>query len=247
MNLRKKTLSTFFCLLFSFFYCNAYKIGLLIVATGTYTRFIPHLINSANTYFCTNHNVTYFVFTDGKIPQSDQIIKIEQKHLGWPHCTLLRCDIYNQHKEKLKDMDYLFACDADMLFVDKVGDEILFERIATQHQGFTNRRGTYETRPISTAYVSRQEGRHYFSGAFYGGTKENFFHMIETMTKNIKIDLSKKIIAVWHDESHVNRYFIDNQPTKILSPSYCYPETWKIPYHEKLLSVNKKHPRYKTK
>jgi hypothetical protein len=39
----------------------------------------------------------------------------------------------------------------------------------------------------------------------------------------------------------MNRYFIDNQPTKILDPSYCYPESWNIPFNKKLLALDKNH------
>jgi len=37
----------------------------------------------------------------------------------------------------------------------------------------------------------------------------------------------------------MNRYFIDNKPTKILDPSYCYPESWSIPFGRRLLALVK--------
>ncbi len=105
-------------------------------------------------------------------------------------------------------MDYLFACDADMLFVDYVGDEIMGDLVATQHPGFTKKRGTYEYRQDSTAYVAPDEGECYFAGGFYGGKKEAFLTMMRGLVNNIQIDLDNDLIAVWHDESHLNRYFI---------------------------------------
>jgi histo-blood group ABO system transferase len=65
--------------------------------------------------------------------------------------------------------------------------------------------------------------------------------MAHYMQENIKADLAKNIIAIWHDESHLNRYFIDNKPTKILSPSYCYPESWQLSYPKRLLALDKNH------
>jgi len=232
------------------------KVGLLIMATGKYIDFVPPLLDSADNYFCTNHEVTYFVFTDGILPERDNLKVIYQKRLGWPHDTLMRYSIYYQYRDELKDMDYLFAIDADMLFVDTVGDEILSDRVATLHPGYFNRRGTYERRKASAAYVGPGEAKHYFCGGFNGGSTVEFLKMSRVITENILKDLSSNIIAVWHDECHVNRYFIDNPPTCILSPSYCYPENWdtpaqkiqlaypanwKVPFQPKLVALNKNH------
>ena len=227
--------------LFSFFTSYAANVGMLVVATGKYIQFVQPLIDSAEKHFCKNHNVTYFVFTDGDLPESEKIVRVEQARLGWPLDTMMRCKMYYEHQELFQDMDYLFACDADMLFVDEVGDEILSDRVATQHPGYVSKRGTYETRTISKACVRADEGTCYFAGGFYGGNKEEFLKMNRTMTENIQADLEKKFIAIWHDESHLNRYFIDNPPTKILSPSYCYPESWRLPYVKRLLALDKNH------
>ncbi len=169
------------------------------------------------------------------------MVKIEQHRLGWPYDTMMRFAMYYDHRDKLKEMDYLFACDADMLFVGDVGGEILGERVATQHPGFVGERGSYETKQISTACVAKHEGAHYFAGGFNGGSRGEFLKMARVITENIKKDLAKNFIAVWHDESHLNRYFIDNLPTVMLSPSYCYPESWKLPYKKRLLALDKNH------
>lgn len=217
------------------------KVGLLIVATGKYTQFVDPLLDSADKYFCVDHDVTYFVFTDGSLAPRKNMKTFFQPRLGWPKDTLMRLSIYYQHSSELEGMDYLFATDADMLFVDSVGSEILSERVATQHPGFVGRRGTYETRSFSTAYVGPAEGKQYFAGGFNGGSAQEFLKMARIITENIQRDFQKNMIAVWHDESHINRYFIDNPPTCILSPSYCYPESWNLPYQKRLLALDKNH------
>ena len=113
-----------------------FNIGLLIMATGKYTVFLPQLLASADKYFLPGHNRTYFIFTDGQVPQGDNIIRIEQKRLGWPYDTMMRFAVYANAAKYFANCDYLFACDADMLFVDIVGDEILGKRVATRHPGF---------------------------------------------------------------------------------------------------------------
>jgi len=204
---------------------NYYKVGLCIMATGKYTQFVKPLIDSAEKYFCKNHSITYFVFTDGCLKESDAtVVRIYQQRLGWPHDTLKRFEVYSKNHEQLAQMDYLFAIDADMLFVDNFGDEILKERVATQHPGFVGKRGSYDTNPLSTACVGSNEGEYYFAGGFYGGSAQEFLKMAYKISENIKTDLAKNYIAVWHDESHLNRYFIDNKPIIALDCSYCYPE-----------------------
>lgn len=223
------------------------NIALCIVATGKYIKFVDPLITSARKYFCTDHKVSYFIFTDGTLDEQSDIVRIEQKRLGWPYDTLMRITMYDKHAELFEGMDYIFALDADMLFVDTVGDEILSDLVATQHPGYLGRRGTYERRKISTACVASNEGSQYFAGGFNGGSREAFLKMAHAVTENIQTDLAKNIIAIWHDESHINRYFIDNPPTKILSPSYCYPEDpvatqgRALPHPKKIIALVKAH------
>ena len=220
---------------------SAAKVGLLIVATGRYDVFVDPLIASARKYFCPEDTVTYYVFTDGKITLADDVVYVFQKRLGWPYDTMMRNSMYNAHKELLMNEDYLFALDADMLFVDTVGSEILGEQVATRHPGFLTQRGSYETRPESLAYVAPTEGTAYYAGGFFGGSRDRMFHIVEETTRRILDDMNRGIIAVWHDESHWNRYCIDHKPTVILNPSYCYPESWKLPFPKKLLALDKNH------
>ncbi len=217
------------------------KIGLCVTATGRYDQFIPDLVNSARAYFCKKHKVTFFVFTDGTIPNAPDIVRIQQQRLGWPNDTMMRFEIYCKNQQALADMDYVFALDADMRFVDKVGSEILADLVGTQHPGFVNKRGSYETNPRSLACVKPNEGSIYFAGGFWGGSRALFFKTCAEANRRIHIDLTNGILPVWHDESHLNRYFIDHPPTKILSPSYCYPESVKLPYKKKLIALDKDH------
>lgn len=224
----------------------AEKVGLLIMATGKYDVFVDPLIQSARKYFCPNQEVTFFVFADGnRITSADDIVRIYQQRLGWPYDTLMRNAIYYQKKDLFEEQDYLFAIDADMLFVDTVGDEILGERVATIHPGYVGRRGTYETDPSSLACVKGDEGEYYFAGGFFGGSREEFNHITYETTRRVKDDLSRGIIAIWHDESHWNRFCIDFKPTVILSPSYCYPDNWELNFPRKLLCLTKNHAEFR--
>jgi histo-blood group ABO system transferase len=219
------------------------KVGLLIIATNNYIKFLQPLVESADAYF-TPGDVTYFIFTnkDIDIKSHRNVIKIDVDHKDWPWMTLGRYKIFTDNSHQLSSMDYLFYCDADMRFVDFVGDEILSERVATQHPGYIGERGTPETNFRSLACVYPHEEMQYFAGGFNGGTSNEYLKMANHISKNIDIDYTNGIIALWHDESHLNRYFIDNVPTKILDPSYCCVESWiDCPFGRRLLALIKNH------
>ncbi len=219
------------------------KIGLIIIATNKYIQFLKTLLESADEYFLPGQDVTYFIFTDNDIDLSSyrEIVKIDIMHREWPWMTLGRYDIFKNNKEVLGKMDYLYYCDVDMKFVNIVGNEIISDRVATQHPGFFGKRGTPEQNISSLAFVSNNENMQYFAGGFNGGSSKEYLNMSEHIANNISIDYLRGIIAIWHDESHMNRYFIDNPPTLILSPSYCYGESMNIPFEKKLIALDKNH------
>lgn len=232
----------------------AYKVGLVVIATNKYLQFVSPLWESAKKHFLVGQDVTLFLFTDltnaaGKIFKDDSNVRIfHQSHMPWPGSTLFRYNIFDSAKTQLGEMDYIFYSDADMLFVDTVGAEILSDRVATIHPGFYSgprERFTYETNPASKACVLPSEGVSYFAGGFNGGTKIEFLAMCATLANNIAEDYKKGIIAVWHDESHMNRYFIDHPPTVKLSPSYCFPESWDLPFEKRLLALDKNHSEFR--
>jgi hypothetical protein len=224
------------------------KIGLLIIATNKYTNFLQPLITSADKHFLKQNDVSYFIFTNKNIELlSDRKINIINiEHKEWPWMTLGRYKIFYDAKETLSNMDYLYYCDADMLFYGDVNDEIIGDRVGTIHPGFysnTNASNVaLEKRKESSAYLPPNTIRYYYAGGFNGGKTDEFLKMSEIISNNIDIDLKKhNIIAEWHDESHMNKYFFENRPTIELPPSYCYPESWNIPFEKLLLALDKNH------
>lgn len=220
------------------------KVGLLIIATNKYTQFLQPLLSSSDDFFLKNQDVTYFVFTNQEleIETNRKVFKINTEHRDWPWMTLGRYKIFSQNSEELSKMDYLYYCDADMKFISEVGDEILSDLVATQHPGYFGKRGTPEENPLSSACVFTHEQMQYFAGGFNGGTSTEYLKMANKLSDNIDKDYANNIIAIWHDESHMNRYFIDNNPSKILDPSYCCNEGWlDCPFGRKLLALDKNH------
>jgi len=224
------------------------KIGILVIATGQYIKYVGSLFGSITSNFLRRggHHVTFFVFTDQPIG-SNRLVRIEQPHLPWPGPTLQRYGIFSRNRAQLEGMDYLYYLDADMVVINTVGDEILGELVGTVHPGFYDKervRFPYERNPLSTACVQTHEGQHYFAGGFNGGRASTFLGMCDVLAKRIEADAKNGITAVWHDESHLNRYFIDTPPSVVLSPAYCYPQAkWaaNLPYRRIIVALDKRH------
>lgn len=219
------------------------QVGLLCIATNKYIKFVGPMWESAKKHFMAKHKVQLFVFTNQPdVPEG--AIRVQWEHTPWPGPTLLRYHAFLTAEEQLMKMDYLYYCDADMKFVDTVGDEALGDLVGTLHPGFYNKTRyeyTYERRSQSMAYMATTEGFAYFAGGFNGGRTKNFLDMAKECKANIDIDTSRNIVAVWHDESHMNKYMFRHPPTNVLNPSYCYPESANIPFKKRLLALDKNH------
>lgn len=222
------------------------ELGLLIIATNKYADFVEPLIKSADKFFFKNSpniNVNYFVFTNKSldIQSNRNIFYIDVEHKSWPWMTLGRYQLFSKNESVLKGIQYLYYIDADMRFEGDVGVEILSDIVGTIHPGFLGGRGTPETNPKSLAYISPYTSMTYCAGGFNGGTSKEYLKMANKLSENIEEDYCNGIIAVWHDESHLNRYYIDNPPTTLLSPAYCYPESWDLPFARKIVALDKNH------
>lgn len=232
------------------------NVCVVVIATNKYINFLNPLIVSIKKYFLINHSTSLLLFTNhdkNKVKELSNNIQIETcyfEHKPWPLITLLRYHAIKTKKNYLKEnFDYVFYCDVDMLLVDYVGDEIIpdFDTVvATVHPGFWDKPKeywTYESRHESLAYTPVELGLFYVAGGFQGGTTDSFIKAADTISSRIDDDLRKNLIAVWHDESHWNHYVsIDlGNKVKFLSPSYCYPENFAIPWEKKILALDKDH------
>jgi histo-blood group ABO system transferase len=218
---------------------QVFKIAICCVATGKYIKFVNDIITDLNKHFCRGHKVEVLLFTDDKTYKHNDmkttIYPTKQK--GFPGDTLYRYHYIHTAKQQLINTDYIFYIDVDYKIITDVRLHDIFpigEKgiVATNHLfnitpkiRKTNIIGTPETNNMSTAYISPDEFMlSYFAGGFQGGSSHEFLNMCKQIMINIDIDDSNQVMAIWHDESHFNRYMLNNPPVKTLSQSYIYPE-----------------------
>lgn len=214
------------------------KIAVLYIATGKYYNFFKSFYESSERYFLTSHSKDYYVFTDSdsnELSRMRNVRKIYQEHCDWPYITLLRYRFFNKISIYLKNYDYIFFCNANSIFLAGVNEEILPGKdenylVASSSNPFIfttdNKKWTYERNPNSTAYIKHGDGDYYFRGGFNGGSSDAYLDMTNELERWIDLDLKNKIIAVWHDESYINKY-LNQRDVKVLNPSYAYAEEWR--------------------
>jgi histo-blood group ABO system transferase len=199
------------------------KTALLLIATGEkYWKYIDPLLASAETYLFPHEAI---LWTDS--PYAHKVrARFSKQPLGFPGETLHRYHTFLEQRDLLASYDFLMYCDIDMLFVrlcdaaSIVSDGIT----ATLHPGYVGTPGTPDRNPGSTAYIPVGIQNKYFCGGFNGGTAESFLRMANYIKIRIDQDTQNGVMAIWHDESHLNHYLYHNPPARILGPEYCYPE-----------------------
>lgn len=215
----------------------SYKIGVLVIALGRYIVFWKDFYESAENYFLPHHKKEYFVFTDNKsieYHERNNVHRVDFSRKGWPWDSMLRFDMFLTQKEQLKNLDYLFFFNIDVIFKKEVYEEILPSDehdglITGTHFKYYNKKideYAYDRNPKSTAYIPYGQGQHYATGAINGGKSKDFLNLCETCSRNVHIDMENNIVAQWHDESHLNKYLLDKKPL-IMPVNYLYPpDSW---------------------
>lgn len=208
------------------------NVGLLIIATNKYTRFVQGLISSADKYFLNAQNcdVSYYIFTDhlNTANSHRKIVEIPIEHKPFPYASMDRFKHFTNHADKFANEDYLFYIDVDSMFVDSVSGEILGNLVGVRHCGYYNKTGTYENNPNSCLYVPEnyhKKYKYYFGGGFSGGRRDNYLELSKWCMEKIDQDVARGIVPIWHDESALNRYFLEVEPDVVLTPAYHYPES----------------------
>ena len=230
---------------------NKSKIGVLYICTGKYAKFWNDFFKSAERHLCRKSEIHYFVFSDQVIDtnNNERIHFYYQPKLGWPYDTLKRFHIFLSQEAALQQMDYLYYYNANMSFQKNVTEEMILpnasqfpsELVGVIHPCHYNGKPEqliYDRQLNSTAYMPIRSGIKYYQGCLSGGTTAAYLKMCHLLKSNIDTDEKRDIIALWHDESHINHYFCQNVPMP-LNPGFAYPENMKIPFKKIIVQLDK--------
>jgi len=239
------------------------KVAIIFIGTGRYLEFLPKYYEQAEANLFPDRPKHYYVFTDGDLGNelADNVTVYEQEHLQWPYITLYRFGIIQKHLEDIeKECGFLLFMDADTQVVSPVSFEEVFKKgkpytgvhhpchalNMPPHNEFP---GSLETNTASKAACKPGDDFSvYWQGCVWGGNIKGARKIIDTLHHRTKQDEENGIIAKWHDESHINRYFLDNKDkVNTLSPSFAYPESfteYMEDYEPKIVHLAKENSKY---
>ena len=147
-------------------------------------------------------------------------------------------------RDRLKN-DWFVFIDADAFVVGKVTEEEFLERCCGHttdevplfgvhhpcHRAgmppHKTKTGAYETDEKSEAYfdVSKELPPIYWQGCFWGGKVPPVLAMIDEIEGRVNRDLENDIVALWHDETHINKYFHEREfDVHTFGIEYAYPQ-----------------------
>lgn len=81
--------------------------------------------------------------------------------------------------------------------------------------------GSWETDKRSRAFVPRGIRKVYVCGGTWFGLRTAFLSMVHELAVRTRADFDEGVIAVWHDESHLN-WFASGHRTALLGSEYCF-------------------------
>lgn len=231
---------------------------ILLIATNQYKQFVPQMLESIAKHIKFPHRTV--LFTDNPTGQADLEFKID--HEPFPYCSLFRYYYFNQVKKALTG-DYLMYVDIDARFNADVGDEILGDLVGTLHCGYYFKSKFPEEKNKNSVIYGKKFSR-YYAGGMQLGKRENYLLAANWCMEKTNIDLENGVLSIHHDETYWNAYLSINPPTKVLTPSYHFPEEvlsdrpeWKsskdhfinncwngsIPFEPKLILLKKEHEK----
>lgn len=223
------------------------KIAILYICTGKYHIFWDRFYASAQKKLFPHSKKHFYVFSDATREQlvRDDMTYIYQPKLGWPNDTLKRFHMFSRILKDLQAYDFIFFFNSNIIFLDEISESILPTEeeglLVVQHPGFFDKVNTdfsYDRNPKSMAFIPYGRGETYVCGGINRGTAQSYIKMILKLKQSVDIDTSNRVTALWHDESHINKYIIYNN-YKLLSPEYAYPEGWNLPFHKRILILDK--------
>lgn len=225
------------------------RIKIFTISTNQYHIFDKDFLDSFSFPFLPNVRKEFFLFTDevdlDLYKDYDNVNTIYIEHEKWPMITLKRYENISKIFPRINEDDLCIFADIDLEVVREVNEFPVTKYFGVNHPGnyIVDNRQSLEDNPLSKACVDVNflpPNYNYIQGCFWGGVGTNFINMVKSLEEGTSTDLANNIIAKWHDESHLNKFCIENiSDFEIVPSSFAYPENWRLPVNKIIIHKDK--------
>lgn len=245
---------------------NKMNVAIIFIGTNKYADFFPKWKESVDKYFLNDCEKTILAFSDEEKDYflKDDVLLLKIPPVSWPLATLLRYKFVNtflKTRAEAGAFDYVFYLDSDLFPYSNV----ILKDIVDETKGLTgvhhpgNHQNplwhTLESNESSNAFVANGlvafgSEAVYHQGCLWGGTLKSVSEMVSILDDRIDDDLSRNVMAVWYDESHMNWYFLNHlDEVNTLPFNFAFPggAGWSKDYPHvdiKLLHIDKNDDEY---
>ena len=238
---------------------NLMTVSIIFIGTDKYLNFLPQYHERVTEKLFPGVEKKIFAFTDGDLEGEvpDDIIPIKIEHKPWPRITLERFHTILSAKDQLLENDYVLFLDADMYVNQEVRfDEVFNDKdfVGVHHPCHMVKApphdkapGSFEPNRHSTAYLENAyDFGVYWQGCLWGGKTEPVIEMMETICARIDEDDENGITAIWHDETHLNKFFCENfDQVHTLNSNFAFPECYPdFPFNQTIIHLAKDNSKY---
>ena len=84
--------------------------------------------------------------------------------------------------------------------------------------------GAWDRNANSTAYTEREQREKYYCGGTWFGSRVAIADLLEILSSKVHEDISNNVTAIWHDESHLNKWATENSFYSE-NPELCFDES----------------------
>jgi hypothetical protein len=213
------------------------QVKIFTIATNNYNSFVKPFLESFQKYFLPSFKKEFIIFTDNNLNKDFEdysVTPLYINHEQWPFITLKRYECIDSFRSSIKEDDLCIFADIDLEVINIISEFNVKHFFGVNHPGnyYVDNRQSLETNSLSKAYVDKSTIPYdykYIQGCLWGGLGNEFIYMVNTLKYNTQEDLQNNIVAKWHDESHLNKFYIKHYENfDIKSSSYAYPENWNL-------------------
>ncbi len=197
-------------------------IAILYICTGKYECFWDEFYATCEKNFYSDVFKTYYVFTDSQRileNKNDNVKVYYQCQSGWPYDTLLRYNWFCTIQDKLKEYTYCYYFNANSVVLKSITSlnipfpteekPLVLNIHSHMYDDYDGKLFQPERNSRSLACISEGTYCRAYSGGFWGGKSEAIVKMCCELRDRISIDMKNGIIAIWHDQSHLQKYAME--------------------------------------